>query len=312
MSSHRPPEQEHPSHNSPGDNTLLIQESIGNDASSRSPEGRANTLPFKWRAGVGMADDTVQPIPFPTSPLKGEEACGSFPESWRALLAPDLQQTLIAIESRVTKREAAGARVFPQSSLRYRALAACRPDAVRVVIVGQDPYHGLVRLPDGSEVPEATGLSFSVPSGARLPPSLRNIYKELAADLDCPPPTDGDLGHWAAQGVLLLNTVLTVEEDSPKSHDRLGWQTLTAALLANLSRSRRGLVFMLWGKSAQALAEPLAADLAANAHTVIASSHPSPIGGACHRGFFGSRPFSRANQALLAQGLPAIDWRPGD
>ena len=237
--------------------------------------------------------------------LLGESASTppAFPEAWRRCLDVGQQQALAEIEARVAAREAAGARVFPLAHRRYQALASCPPEAVRVVIVGQDPYHGVVRLPDGREVPEATGLSFSVPEGARLPPSLRNIFKELAADLDCSPPGNGDLGTWATQGVLLLNSVLTVEQDQPKSHDRLGWQTLTAGLLGALSRQRRGLVFILWGKSAQSLAEHIAPG-----HSLIISSHPSPIGGACYRGFFGSRPFSRANQALHEQGLPPIDW----
>jgi uracil-DNA glycosylase len=117
-------------------------------------------------------------------------------------------------------------------------------------------------------------------------------------------PDHGDLTGWAEQGVLLLNTVLSVEQDKPKSHDRFGWQTLTAALVAALSASRSGLVFMLWGNSAKSLQE----HIVPNGHTIIASSHPSPIGGSCNKGFFGSRPFSRANAALRSQGQAAIDW----
>ena len=214
-----------------------------------------------------------------------------------------LGEKILAIEAAVAARETAGARVFPLPEARYAALQRLAPEAVRVVIVGQDPYHGMVKLPDGQQVPEAMGLSFSVPQGARLPPSLRNIFKELVDDLAVPMPTHGDLSAWANQGVLLLNTVLTVEQGQAKSHDALGWQTVTSAILAALSRHNPHIIFVLWGKSAQAL-QPL---LHANS-PVLMSSHPSPIGGTCYKGFFGSRPFSKVNALLAQAGQASIRW----
>lgn len=234
-----------------------------------------------------------------------------FPSAWLDLLvahaslgerAPEL---LAAIEARVSEREAAGITVFPLMADRYRALNAVAPDQVDVLLAGQDPYHGSDQLSDGRTRPEATGLCFSVPKGARIPPSLRNIWKELASDLGYQIPSHGDLSHWAKR-CLMLNSILTVEQDKPKSHDKYGWQTITAAIIEALSKTRPGLVFILWGNSAKALREYIQP----NGHTLIESSHPSPIGGACYKGFFGSQPFSRTNAALLAQGKPAIVWEP--
>lgn len=227
-----------------------------------------------------------------------------FPDSWRTLLvdhaASGMDAALARIEAEVARQEAAGIEVFPPRPARYRALQLVVPDSCRVCLVGQDPYHGVT--PSGG--PEAMGLSFSVPPGGRRPPSLRNIYKELQSDLGVEVPTSGDLTPWAEQGVLLLNTVLTVEKGRPKSHDKLGWQAITAGLLQALSVSQAGLVFILWGNSAKSLKE----HIADNGHTLIESSHPSPIGGSCNKGFFGSRPFSRANQALALAGKQPVDW----
>lgn len=234
----------------------------------------------------------------------------NFPQPWldllvtKSSLGPNAESCIRTLESRVDHHETLGKEVFPPREMRYRALEAVSPGETRVVVLGQDPYHGTVRLADGTTVPEATGLAFSVPRGARLPPSLRNIFKEMSADLAIPMPLHGDLGSWASQGVLLLNTVLTVERDSPKSHDKFGWQSITSALLQGISRQRKGLVFMLWGNSARGLR----GHIADQGHTIIESSHPSPIGGSCNKGFFGSRPFSRANEALCAAGYPPIRW----
>lgn len=233
-----------------------------------------------------------------------------FPKPWLDLitsytdLGDEAAKKISAIESKLESLERQGISIFPPRELRYRALKMVSPDTVKVCIIGQDPYHGIVQLPGGVQVPEATGLAFSVPRGARLPPSLRNIFKELSSDLGIPLPSHGDLADWAKQGVLMLNTVLTVEKDMPKSHDKFGWQVITSALVQALSKSRRGVVFILWGNSAKTLRS----HIADRGHTIIESSHPSPIGGSCNKGFFGSRPFSRANEALIASAQPAIRW----
>lgn len=234
----------------------------------------------------------------------------TFPSAWLSLLqthsslGQDAESVIKNIEQKVAVQEGTGAEVYPALADRYRALSEVSPQDCVAIIVGQDPYHQTVTLKDGSEIPQATGLSFSVPSVAKLPPSLRNIFKELSADLSVPVPVSGDISHWSQQKVLMLNAVLTVERDSPKAHDKFGWQTLTSAIFEALSRSRPGLVFVLWGNSAKALRT----HIVDNDHTIIESSHPSPIGGSCNKGFFGSKPFSRVNEALRRQNRKPIEW----
>ncbi|MFO1107337.1 MAG: uracil-DNA glycosylase [Amaricoccus sp.] len=189
---------------------------------------------------------------------------------------------------------AAGKRIFPPEPQILRALALTPLAALKVVILGQDPYHG---------AGQAQGLAFSVAPGSRLPPSLRNIFRELEADLGIPVPSTGDLEPWARQGVLLLNTVLTVEEGRAGSHRGRGWEALTDALIAAASAEAPPSAFLLWGAPAQAkagLIDPIR-------HRVLTAPHPSPL--SAHRGFFGSRPFSQANAFLAAQGRAPVDWR---
>lgn len=183
---------------------------------------------------------------------------------------------------------------FPPPALRFRALQNLAPERTRVVILGQDPYHG-----SG----EADGLAFSVPQGCRIPPSLRNIFQEMADDLEGERPGSSDLSCWLEQGVLLLNTALSVAPDLPGSHTRLGWKTVTDALLSALGRAGKRRAFILWGKQAQAKAGLL--DSGAG-HLVLSSPHPSPL--SAHRGFWGSRPFSQVNTWLLAQGEAPVHW----
>jgi uracil-DNA glycosylase len=191
-------------------------------------------------------------------------------------------------------RAAAGARIYPPHP--FTALALTPPDAVRVVILGQDPYHG---------AGQAHGLAFSVPAGLRLPPSLRNIDAELRADCGCAL-TSGDLGGWARQGVLLLNSVLTVEHGRPASHARHGWEALTQSLLQAVARDAAPKVFLLWG--AQAQAQRAVVD-AAGVHCVLAANHPSPLSARRPpRPFIGCRPFSQANAFLRGHGRGSIDW----
>jgi uracil-DNA glycosylase len=182
--------------------------------------------------------------------------------------------------------------VFPPEAQLFSAFWATRLPSVRVVILGQDPYHDLG---------QAHGLAFSVPEGQKLPPSLRNIYKELAADLGVPEPRSGNLGAWAAQGVLLLNTVLTVRAHSPASHSKHGWEAFTDQVLSVLSHAKQPLVFVLWGAHAQRKRDLIQAH-----HVLIESPHPSPL--SAHRGFFGSRPFTAINGALQRLGSEPIHW----
>jgi uracil-DNA glycosylase len=190
--------------------------------------------------------------------------------------------------------KAAGRATFPPSSETFRALELVAREDVKVVILGQDPYHG---------PGQAHGLSFSVRPGVAVPPSLQNIYKELNADLGLPVRRHGFLESWAKQGVLLLNDSLSVERGKAGSHRNKGWERFTAAVIRSIDRGPPA-VFILWGRNAK----EKAASVDAKRHLVIATSHPSPMGDACNKGFFGSRPFSRANAFLEAQGRGAIDW----
>lgn len=183
---------------------------------------------------------------------------------------------------------------YPPPVDRYRALEMVSPEDVKVIILGQDPYHG---------AGEAHGLAFSVPDGVKMPPSLRNIFRELSDDLNVPPPLATDLTHWAKQGILLLNTALTVAPDSPGSHAKIGWKRVTDAIISALADSDRPRVFVLWGKHAQGKRALIEGN---KAHLILESAHPSPL--SVYRGFLGSRPFSQINQWLLKQGQSEINW----
>lgn len=215
---------------------------------------------------------------------------GLVDDSWLPVLAP-LAPRLAEIGNRLRADLAAGQAYLPAGDAVLRALRLPLP-AVRVLIVGQDPY---------PTPGHAVGLSFSVAPAVRpLPRSLANIFAELEADLGCPRPVGGDLSKWEAQGVLLLNRVLTVGLGAPNSHESYGWQEITGAVVAELGRQLPPPVAILWGAQAQKLAPLL------QAGSIIASAHPSPLSAA--RGFFGSRPFSRANNLLLEQGREPVDW----
>ena len=184
-------------------------------------------------------------------------------------------------------------RIFPPAKEIYQALHLTSYEETKVVILGQDPYHG-----EG----QALGLAFSVREGMRFPPSLVNIFKELEADLGCPYPSSGDLTPWAKEGVLLLNTTLTVKEKTPLSHKDKGWETLTDSIIKVLAQKESPLVFILWGANARAKK----AYLKDTPHLIIESAHPSPL--SAHRGFFGSKPFSKCNAFLKSVGQEEIDW----
>ncbi|NBU34216.1 uracil-DNA glycosylase [bacterium] len=215
------------------------------------------------------------------------------PTDWRPLLEAQTKKPywhdLIAF---VNSERAAG-KVFPKGEDVFKALHLTPYQDVRVVILGQDPYHN-----DG----QAMGLSFSVPKGEKLPPSLQNIYKELATDLGKTPPTTGDLTHWAQQGVLLLNSVLTVQAHQAASHQGKGWETFTDAILKAVNDKPDHVVFILWG----GFARKKKVLIDTSKHTVIESAHPSPL--SSYAGFFGSKPFSKTNHALQAHNQKPIYW----
>lgn len=198
---------------------------------------------------------------------------------------------LVNFVNEVYKKEV----VFPPKSEILRALSLTSYSSTKVVILGQDPYHG---------VGEANGLSFSVNDGVRLPPSLKNIYKELYDDLGITI-SSGDLTSWAKEGVLLLNTVLTVKKDTPASHKDKGWEIFTDSIIKKLNEKEEPIVFILWGN----FAKSKSAFITNPKHLVITSSHPSPF--SCRYGFFGSRPFSRANNFLISNGIEPINWSTG-
>ena len=222
----------------------------------------------------------------------------AIPESLRPVLEPALAQPKFRqLGGWLRAEEDAGKTIYPPRGQRLRAFELTPLEEVKVVILGQDPYHG---------PGQAHGLCFSVPEGVRVPPSLVNIYKELEADLGVAPPQHGNLEHWARQGVLLLNTSLTVEAGRAGSHAGCGWETITDAAVAAVAARSQPSVFILWGSHARKKAQGVP-ELASNArHLVLASAHPSPL--SAYAGFFGSKPFSKTNAFLEANRRGAIDW----
>ena len=219
-------------------------------------------------------------------------------ESWRAPLADAFAAPYMAdLKAFLLAEKAAGKRIFPPGSQWFRALDLTPRDRVRVVILGQDPYHG---------AGQAHGLCFSVPPGVRPPPSLVNIYKELQSDLGIDPPRHGTLDPWARQGVLLLNSVLTVEMGKAASHQGRGWERFTDAVVALVAAKAEPVVFLLWGSYAQKKAAFVRDIAAGGHHLVLKAAHPSPL--SAHNGFFGCRHFSKANAFLQSRGLPPVDW----
>lgn len=214
-------------------------------------------------------------------------------ESWRKHLQTEFDAPYFAQLVAFVRQEYQQGRVYPPGRLIFNAFDQCPFDRVKVVIIGQDPYH---------EPGQAQGLCFSVPDGVTIPPSLVNIYKEIEDDLGVKCPRSGDLTRWAQQGVLLLNATLTVREHQAGSHQRRGWEQFTDAVIATLNRERSGLVFLLWGSYAQS--KRMLID--ASRHLVLQSPHPSPL--SAHRGFFGNHHFSQANAWLQAHGQQPIAW----
>jgi uracil-DNA glycosylase len=224
---------------------------------------------------------------------------GQLHNSWQAIIGEQLTQPYMQqLRAFLQQEKATGKTIYPASPLIFNAFNHTPFDQVRVVIIGQDPYHG-----DDKGTPQAHGLSFSVPSGVALPPSLQNIYKEIAADLNLPMSKNGDLTAWANQGVLLLNATLTVEQAQAGSHQNKGWETFTDAAITALNHHKTGLVFVLWGSYAQ----KKGAFINKDKHLVLQSVHPSPL--SAHRGFFGNHQFSKINEYLIRQGQTPINWQ---
>lgn len=220
--------------------------------------------------------------------------------SWQVVIGDELEKPYMqALSDFLRQEKAAGKTIYPPSSLIFNAFNHTLFEKVRVVIIGQDPYHGQ----DNKGQAQAHGLSFSVPAGVALPPSLQNIYKEIAADLAIDMGKNGDLTPWAAQGVFLLNATLTVEQSKAGSHQNKGWEPFTDAAIAALNNHRTGLVFVLWGSYAQ----KKGAFIDENKHLVLKSVHPSPL--SAHRGFFGNHQFSTINAYLIKHHQTPIDWQ---
>ena len=214
-------------------------------------------------------------------------------ESWKRALAPEFEKPYFeALVAQLHREKRQGIVIYPPGPLIFNAFNLTPIDKVKVVIIGQDPYHG---------PGQAEGLSFSVPHGVAVPPSLVNIYHEIETDLGVTLHKDGSLRGWAEQGVFLLNAVLTVRAGQPTSHSRIGWTEFTDAVIRTLSQQREGLVFLLWGNFARSKRELIDT----SRHTVLEAAHPSPL---ARGAFFGCRHFSNANQILQSQGLAPIDW----
>ncbi len=217
--------------------------------------------------------------------------------SWKKVLRPEFEDPYFdGIKAHLVKRKKAGAIIYPPGNLIFNAFDSTPFDDVKVVILGQDPYF---------RKGQAMGLCFSVPRGVRVPPSLRRIYAELAKDVGIKVPSHGDLSFWAAQGVFLLNAILTVEEGKPASHAKIGWERFTDAVIKTISDYKEGVCFLLWGNFARGKKS----FIDDKKHYILESPHPSPMTG---NAFFGHHHFSKVNQILTGQGKHPIDWEIPD
>lgn len=218
-------------------------------------------------------------------------------QSWRIQLDEEFEKKYFKQLDLFIKEERKRYTIFPPEKLTFASLNNTPIDKLKVVILGQDPYHN---------IDQANGLSFSVSKGLKLPPSLKNIYKELSNDLDLPTPQSGDLSNWAKQGVLLLNATLTVRAHAPGSHQKKGWETFTDHIIQLISKEKENVVFILWGNFAQQKVKLIDE----SKHLIIKSVHPSPF--SARNGFFGSKPFSKTNEYLTSVGKSTIDWKLSD
>jgi uracil-DNA glycosylase len=217
-----------------------------------------------------------------------------LPESWRPILAEEFNKPYMSTLQTFLDDEYANQTIYPPINEVFTAFSLTAYSDVRVLVFGQDPYHG---------PGEAHGLSFSVKPGITVPPSLRNMYKELQSDLGCKKPNNGYLTPWASQGVMMLNAVLTVRHKSPNSHQKHGWEKFTDAVIKKISARPEPVVFILWGGKAKQKLKLVDS----SRHFVITGAHPSPL--SAHNGFFGSKPFSKVNEKLAEWGKPAINWQ---
>ncbi|NBV13628.1 MAG: uracil-DNA glycosylase [Sphingobacteriia bacterium] len=217
-----------------------------------------------------------------------------LPDGWLNLIGKEFALPYFAqLKDFLLSEKEAGYTIYPSGSLIFQALKLTPPEKVKVVIIGQDPYHG---------PGQAHGLCFSVPNGVPIPPSLRNIFKELHQDINLPYPSHGNLESWASQGVLLLNATLTVRANQPGTHQNKGWETFTDSIISNLSTQFSNLVFLLWGSYAQAKSQLISPEK----HLILKAPHPSPL--SAHRGFLGCKHFSKTNEWLIAKGKTPIIW----
>ncbi len=216
-------------------------------------------------------------------------------ESWKKILKDEFTKDyFLQIVTFIKTEKSAGKIIYPPGSLMFNAFYKTPFDNVKIVLLGQDPYHN---------PGQAQGLSFSVPNGIQKPPSLINIYKELQSDLGIAPSVNGNLEKWSEQGVLLLNASLTVRKNEPGSHSKMGWIEFTDAVIKKISEEKKGVVFLLWGKFAQ----DKQALIDETKHHVLKAAHPSPF--SADKGFFGCKHFSKANEYLMQEGLQPIDWK---
>lgn len=216
-----------------------------------------------------------------------------LPATWKKYLQKEFQKNYFVQLNTFLNQESKTNVVLPPQNEIFSAFHAISPDQVKIVLLGQDPYHG---------IGQAHGMCFSVKPHVKIPPSLRNIFKELQNDLQIPIPAHGNLSKWAEQGVLLLNSSLTVRQSEPGSHQKKGWEIFTDEVIRKLSEEKAGIVFILWGKEAQKKLSLINADK----HHVLSANHPSPL--SAHRGFFGCKHFSTANEIIEDQGKKPIDW----
>jgi len=225
----------------------------------------------------------------------GEPMDVKIEPSWKKSLQKEFSKPYfeqIALHIKTEKSQ--GKTIYPPGSLIFNAFEKTPVEKIKVVIIGQDPYHG---------PGQAHGLSFSVPNGIPQPPSLINIFKEIESDLGVKPPAHGNLEHWAEQGVMLLNASLTVRANEPMSHSKIGWAQFTDTVIRKISEERNHVVFLLWGK----FAREKKALIDQSKHLVLEAAHPSPL--SAHNGFFGCRHFSKTNEYLASQGIDPIDWK---